>query len=181
MGKKTRRLPAVFFSLFGLLLLTAMGPSGQTPSKGTVSPFEIEALVNSKAPDFVLRDLSGKEVSLTSLKGKVVLINFWATWCPPCKHEMPSFNKLYQEMRGKGLEILAISTDSSINLVHEYAKKNHFDFTILFDEGRKVTKQYKVFSMPTTFLVDRNGIIVEKFLGEYDWASPDIKKKIEKL
>ncbi|OGW25876.1 MAG: hypothetical protein A2X59_12945 [Nitrospirae bacterium GWC2_42_7] len=168
--------------IISLFLLTAMAPGSQTGlNKEAVSPFDADKFVNVKAPDFVLKDINGKDVALSSFKGKVVLLNFWATWCPPCKHEMPSFNKLYTEMKAQGLEIIAISTDDSISYVKDYLRKNSFDFKILMDEKRITSKQYKVFSMPTTFLIDRNGIIIEKFHGEYDWTDPEIKKKIEKL
>ncbi len=146
-----------------------------------VSPSEIDKLEKIKAPNFSLKDLSGRPVSLSSLKGKVVLLNFWATWCPPCISEMPVFNRLYKEMRSRGLEIVAISADRSEGYLRDYVSKHSLDFRVLYDEDRSVTKQYKVFSMPTTFLIDKNGIIIEKFFGEYDWTDQEIKKKIEKL
>ncbi|HSB30431.1 MAG TPA: TlpA disulfide reductase family protein [Candidatus Sulfobium mesophilum] len=146
-----------------------------------VSPSEIEKLDKNRAPEFSLKDLSGRPVTLSSLKGKVVLLNFWATWCPPCISEMPVFNKLYKEMRGRGLEIVAISADRSESYVRDFVSKHSLDLRVLFDADRSVTKQYKVFSMPTTFLIDKNGVIVEKFFGEYDWTDQEIKKKIEKL
>lgn len=159
-----------------------MGPakSGDAGSE-TISPFEIDRLVNSKAPEFILKDIYGNSHALSSLKGKVVLLNFWATWCPPCKAEMPSFNRLYREMRPRGLEIIAVSNDNAISYVKEYLTKNSFDFRVLWDENKNITKKYKVFTVPTTFLIDKQGIIVEKFLGEYTWTSPEIRKKIEKL
>lgn len=148
---------------------------------GQLSPFEIDKLEKTKAPDFTLKNLNGKDVSLSSLKGRVVLLNFFATWCPPCIIEMPSFNRLYNEMKSRGLEVVAVSTDRSIGDVKDYANKKGLNFQILFDGGRAVTRLYKVFSMPTTFLIDRNGIILEKFFGEYDWTDTEIKKKLEKL
>ena len=168
--------------IISLFLLTAMAPGSQTGSgKNAVSPFDADKFVRVKAPDFTLKDVNGKDVTLSSFRGKVVLLNFWATWCPPCKYEMPSFNKLYKEMKAQGLEVIAVSTDDSISYVKDYLSKNSMDFKILMDEKHSVTKQYKVFSMPTTFLIDRNGLIIEKFYGEYEWTDPDIKKKIEKL
>lgn len=84
-------------------------------------------------------------------------------------------------MRSKGLEIVAVSTDSSLSSIKEFLIKNRFDFTVLFDEKKTVSMQYKVFSMPTTFLINRDGTIAEKFYGEYDWTDPDVRKQIEKL
>lgn len=165
-----------------LFLLIAMGPNPPTGgSRDTASPVDAEKSVNSKAPDFSLKDAYGKSLSLSSLKGKVVLVNFWATWCPPCKAEMPSMNRLYNEIRGRGFEVVAISTDNSLSTVKDFLARNRIDFPVLFDETKSVTRQYHVFSMPTTFLIDRSGMIVEKFYGEEDWTDPVIRKKIEKL
>lgn len=172
----------LFFCISCFIFMTAMGMSVSAGNeKRPVSPSEIEKLEKNKAPDFSLKDLSGRPVTLSSLKGKVVLLNFWATWCPPCISEMPVFNKLYKEMRPRGLEIVAISADRSEGYVRDFASKHSLDFKVIYDESRDVVKRYKVFSMPTTFLIDKNGIIVEKFFGEYDWTDQEIKKKIEKL
>ncbi len=163
-----------------LLLLISVGPS-LPGTAGGMSPLNSDNIVNSKAPDFVLKDMSGRTVSLTALKGKVVLLNFFATWCPPCRAEMPSFNKLYRTLKQRGLEIVAISSDRSINDIKDFLEKNKVDFPVLFDTDRGATKQYRVFSMPTTFLINKNGVIVEKFYGEYDWTEPETRGKIEKL
>lgn len=165
-----------------LFLLTAMGPSlpGNT-SGGPISPLDSDTLINSRAPDFTLKDMAGKNVSLSAFKGKVVLLNFWATWCPPCRAEMPAFNKLYNEQKSRGFEVIAISTDRSVSSVKDFLEKHKVSFPVLFDGDRTAAKLYRVFSMPTTFLIDRNGTIVEKFYGEYNWSEPETKGKIEKL
>ena len=171
-------------SLFviSLLFQLAMGPSSSMGgNKNIVSPHDADKQTNAKAPDFTLRDVNGRTVSLSSLKGKVILLNFWATWCPPCKAEMPSMNKLYNEIKSKGFEIVAVSTDNALSPIKEFLVISRVDFTVLFDEKKAVSRQYKVFSMPTTFLIDRSGFIVEKYFGEYDWTDPDVRKQIEKL
>lgn len=170
------------FLIICLFLLIAMGPSspGNT-SGGTVSPMDSDTIINSKAPDFTLKDMNGKNVTLSSFRGKVVLLNFWATWCPPCKAEMPDLNRLYRDAKRRGLEIIAVSTDRSIDHIKDFLARNKVDFIILFDENRTAARQYRVFSMPTTFLIDRNGVVVEKFYGEYEWTEPETKGKIEKL
>jgi len=138
-------------------------------------------MLNSKAPDFILKDLTGRNIPLSAFKGKVVLLNFWATWCPPCRAEMPSLNKLYHSLNPLGLEVVSVSTDRSLSDIKDFLDRHKVDFPVLFDADRTTSKLYRVFSMPTTFLIDRNGIIVEKFYGEYDWTEPETKGKIEKL
>jgi peroxiredoxin len=160
--------------IVAFILLTAMG--AYSPADSDKSPPVIE-----KAADFSLKDPRGGAVSLSSMRGKVVLLNFWATWCPPCISEMPSLNKLYQELRPRGFEVVAVSLDKSAENVREYVSKKGFKFLVLIDESNTVSRRYKVFSTPTTFLIDRKGNIVERFYGEYDWQDPDVKAKIEKL
>lgn len=134
-----------------------------------------------KAADFSLKDLRGNTIALSSLKGKVVLLNFWATWCPSCISEMPSLNRLYKEMKSRGLEVVAFSTDSSASGVMDFRDTHGLAFPVVMDEDREVTRLYHVFSLPTSFLIDKEGFIVEKFYGEYDWTAPEVKGKIEKL
>ena len=164
-----------------MFLLIGMGPDLQGKTADGISPLNSDKIVNSRAPEFTLKDLSGKTVPLSAFKGKVVLLNFWATWCPPCRAEMPALNKLYRALKPRGLEIIAVSTDRSVNDIKGFLEKHRVDFPILFDADHSASKQYRVFSMPTTFLIDRNGMIVEKFYGEYDWTEPETKGKIEKL
>jgi len=164
-----------------LFLLIGMGPSLSGNTADGISPLNSDKIINAKAPDFALKDINGKTVSLSALKGKVVLLNFFATWCPPCKAEIPALNKLQRALNPRGLEVIAVSTDRSVNDIKSFLEKNRVDFPILFDADRNVAKKYRVFSMPTTFLINRNGIIVEKFYGEYDWTESETKGKIEKL
>lgn len=168
--------------LLTLLFHIAMAPqSSHAGGKDSFSPFEADKLLAAKAPDFSLQDADGRTVSFSSFKGKVILLNFWATWCPPCKAEMPSMNRLYNSLKKRGLEIIAVSSDLSLSNITDFLAKNRVDFPVLHDEKKTVTLQYKVFSMPTTLLIDRSGAIVEKFYGEYDWTEPEVRNKIEKL
>jgi peroxiredoxin len=167
--------------IISLFLLIGMGPSLPGNTANGISPLNSDNIIKSKAPDFTLKDLNGKTVSLAAFKGKVVLLNFWATWCPPCRAEMPALNKLHHMLKPRGLEVIAVSTDRSINDIKDFLESHKVDFTVLFDADRNAAKQYRVFSMPTTFLISRSGIIVEKFYGEYDWTEPETKGKIEKL
>lgn len=174
----TMKIIAILF-ISALFFFLAIGPNSSIGI--SISPLEADKQENTKVPDFSLTDISGKIFSFSSMKGKVVLLNFWATWCPPCKAEMPSMNRLYTSMKARGLEVIAVSSDSSLSSIKDFIAKTRIDFLVLHDEKKAVSMQYKVFSMPTTFLIDRNGTIVQKFYGEYDWTDPEVKKQIEKL
>lgn len=164
-------------SLFAVHYLLFTAVNAQPPS-----PFAVEKLSGQRAPEFTLNDIDGNPVSLSSFKGKVILLNFWATWCPPCKGELLSMNKLYQQLKNRGVVVLAISTDRSVSDVRSYLKDSQINFTVLIDSNLYVSRSiYKVFMIPTTFLIDRKGIIVEKYFGEKDWTDPRIMKEIENL
>lgn len=172
------RTPRRFFPLIVLALVTI---ACFGCASGLAYPPHASAAEHEKAPDFSLKDLEGRTVSLSSLKGKVVLLNFWATWCPSCVAEMPSLNKLYHSMKSRGLEVIGVSTDGSPAEVREYVQKKGLAFRVVVDESRDVSRKYRVFSLPTTFLVDKKGDISEKFFGDYEWNNPEMKAKIEKL
>ena len=126
------------------------------------------------APNFTLPDLDGKMVSLADYKGKVVLLNIWATWCPPCVEEMPSMEKLYQELKGESFEILAVSIDvSGAKAVLPFMIENKLSFPALTDSKGDMKSLYQTTGVPESFIIDEEGIIVEKVIGPRDWASPD--------
>ncbi len=106
-----------------MFLLIGMGPNLPGNTADGISPLNSDKIINSKAPDFTLKDLNGKTVSLSAFKGKVVLLNFFATWCPPCRAEMPALNKLYHTLKPRGLEVVAVSTDRSINDIKDFLEK----------------------------------------------------------
>ncbi len=122
--------------------------------------------IGSKAPIFSLESLEGEVVTLDQLKGKKVLINFWATWCPPCKEELPDMQELYNENQNK-LEILAINLDPENN-VHKFRDEYELRFPILLDKENHVNELYKVLAVPTSYVIDENGIIINKHIGALD-------------
>jgi peroxiredoxin len=123
------------------------------------------------APNFSLPDLEGKKVSLTDFKGKVVLLNIWATWCAPCVAEMPSMEKLYQELKGEDFLLLAISVDESgAEAVKPFVEKHRLGFPVLLDTNGEIKNLYQATGIPESFIIDKNGIIVEKIIGPRDWA-----------
>ncbi|GBE37062.1 thiol-disulfide oxidoreductase ResA [bacterium BMS3Bbin07] len=149
--------------------------------KGFANPWAIDEMIGREASPFSLKDLKGQEVSLMDFRGKVILLNFWATWCPPCISEIPKLNNLRKAYADKNFEIIAVSTDRSLSTIKKFIRKHPVSFVVLHDSSIKVSRKYNVFSIPTTFLIDKKGKIVEKFLGEYDWNSPEIRKKIDEL
>lgn len=119
--------------------------------------------VGAKAPDFELKTLAGDQVKLSNLKGKKVMLNFWATWCPPCKEEMPAMEKFYKQGH-KDLVILAVNIDPQYD-VKGFAHKNGITFPILLDTNDQVNEKYQILSIPTTYFIDHNGIIQNKYTG----------------
>ncbi len=129
--------------------------------------------VGSELIDFTLPDLNGKDVNLRDYRGKVVFLNFWATWCKPCEDEMPSMQTLYMGMKGQPFEIVAVSVDSEgPQKVRDYVKNFGLTFTVLHDRKGKVKESYKTTGVPETFIIDQNGIIAEKVWGPRDWTIP---------
>ena len=134
------------------------------------------------APSFTLPDLDGKMINLADYKGKVVLLNIWATWCPPCVEEMPSMEKLYQELKDESFEILAVSIDESgVNVVLPFMKKHKLSFPALTDTTGGMKSLYQTTGVPESFIVDKDGIIVEKVIGPRDWAAPGTIRFFRKL
>jgi len=117
----------------------------------------------SPAPPFTLEDRSGRKVSLAQLRGRPVVLDFWATWCGPCRSTMPEVEKLHRKYRGKGLQVVGINIEGKSQKVIDYLNQSGYSFTVLFDSGNwksEVAKQYQVSSIPRTFLIDRNGNVV---------------------
>lgn len=133
------------------------------------------------APNFTLSDLSDKPYRLNALKGKVVLVNFWASWCPPCIEEMPSMNQIYQHYHPRGLELLGINFQEDPEQITEFLKQVKVDFPVLFDHDGAVAQQWNVFSMPTSFLVDRSGKVRYAVSRSIHWDLPEHTVVIERL
>lgn len=138
--------------------------------------------VGDEAPNFILRDLAGNTVSLSQLRGKVVLLNFWATWCGPCRVEMPAMEQLYRTLPRREFEILAVSTDSQgATVTRPFQKQMGFTFPILHDSEYRVGLAYGARTIPVTFMVDRQGVVRQKIFGARDWDSPEARDLIHAL
>ena len=128
--------------------------------------------INAPAPNFTFPNLDGNKVSLTDYRGKVVLLNIWATWCAPCVAEMPSMQKLYQELKDEGFLILAVSLDESgVEVVKPFVEKHKLDFPVLLDTKGEIKSLYQITGIPESFVIDKSGALVEKIVGPRDWAT----------
>jgi peroxiredoxin len=132
---------------------------------GERADLEIEPVVGAIAPDFTLMNLEGDEVQLSSLGGQPVLINFWATWCAPCRVEMPAIQSRYEKFKDQGLEVLAVDFDEPADIVADFRDEFGLTFQILLDPGAAVQKLYRNRTYPTTYFIDPDGIIQVQHFG----------------
>lgn len=137
-----------------------------------------------EAPNFTLPTLEGDTIALTEQRGKVLLINMWATWCPACIEEMSSMERLYQDLKkgSASFDVLAINIDSSnIPQLKQFAQKINITFPILYDKRGRIPYTYKTIGVPESYIIDKKGIIRKKIVGWYNWDNPDIRQLIEEL
>jgi len=132
------------------------------------------------ADDFTLKTIEGKQVSLSDYKGKSVFLNFWATWCTPCRSEMPSMEKLYQKFKDKDFIMLAVNLQEKSEQISKFMKDNKLTFPALIDKG-EVGNKYGVSSIPTTLFIDKHGKMIGRAVGSRDWGSEETFKLIEAL
>nr|WP_256502643.1 TlpA disulfide reductase family protein [Desulfuromonas sp. KJ2020] len=163
-----------------LLLFTFVLPGVSLTAETSVPAGRV--VVGSIAPDFTLKNLKGEPVSLAQFRGKVVFLNFWASWCPPCREEMPSMERLNEVFGSSDFVMLAVNVeDDGPRSVPEWLKENPYTFPILFDPQGQEKMRYGVTAIPETFLIDKKGVVVDRFLGAYDWSSVYTLKEILSL
>ena len=138
------------------------------------------ARIGSNAPDFTVQD-SDHKVTLSDFRGQVVVLNFWATWCPPCVEETPSLVRMQMLMKNKGVTVLAVSIDADDAAYHKFLKDYSVNMVTVRDESRKASSLYGTFGWPETFVIDRSGVIRRKFIGPVNWTSPEITDYLNKL
>ena len=161
-----------------LLLLLAVAPSAVAAGSGPAAAPRVGQL----APDFTLKDVNGRSYTLSQLRGKVVLVNFWATWCPPCRAEMPSMEKLNTLLSGGDFVLLAINgEEDALDVVKEYLQESPHSFPVLLDGETLVQRQYNVYAFPETFIIRRDGIIADHVIGAIDWTGPQVLSLIKFL
>jgi cytochrome c biogenesis protein CcmG/thiol:disulfide interchange protein DsbE len=137
--------------------------------------------IGKPAPNFVLRDTSGKSWELSSLTGKVVFVNFWATWCKPCRDEMPSMQSLNKAMAGQPFQMLSIVFNDDLDMANSFARRLGATFPVLANPGPELTEAYMITGVPETFLIDAKGILRYKFIGPYDWDTLEMRNIVQGL
>jgi|SRR5271156_2687439 len=177
---------AGFIAALGIVMLIVgqMREAAHTGAQNThEQQEEAPVAAGNKAANFKLESLDGTTVSLDQLRGKVVFLNVWATWCGPCREEMPSMETLYDELKGnRDFVMLAVSQDTKGRLVvAPYVEKNGYHFTILLDPDNQVGDSYDVSGVPETFIIDRQGRIAAHHMGAFDWSRPDVKDALQQL
>ena len=170
-------------AIFFLCTCTAKAQSASgTDMAKAFSNAGLRLLASKVSPrDFSLSTLAGDTMGLSQFKGKVVFLNFWATWCGPCRAEMPSMEILYAAYREKGLEILAVNSGENRQQVQTFMREYGFSFPALLDGDRKVSNAYGIQAIPTSYLIDRDGMIVARLVGSINWDTPEIFAAIESL
>jgi len=153
--------------LAGLSLLTAS--CGEGPQVATVG---------NPAPDFTLSDRSGTNWTLSELKGQVVFVNFWATWCPPCREEMPSMQRLYEKLPPDKFKMLAILNRDAPSMADVFMKNISVTMPVLDDQNNAVGSRFGLTGLPETYIVDKQGVLREKFIGPAQWDSPQFMQML---
>lgn len=135
--------------------------------------------LGEEVPTFTLRKDDGQVVSLADFKGKILVLNFWATWCAPCIEEMPSLNRLAERYAGKGLEIVAISVDEDPDAYRDFLAKNQIQFLTLRDPSRRISEHYGTFKLPESYIISREGRLLNKIIGAADWTDAQMLSYFE--
>ena len=183
----TKKYAAIFTVLFVAAILIMVDHYYETPM--TLADVQITSGVETeksevgfKAPSFTARNLKGHRVQLADHKGKVVVLNLWATWCGPCRVEMPGMENLYRRYRSQGLEILAVSLDKgSSDKVKTFTDEYRLSFPVLLDPDGQVENLYPTLTIPTTFVIDKHGMIVARVDGAKHWESEETFEAVEYL
>lgn len=167
-------------ALIGLLSFACAGCSDNS----AVAP-EVPGVVREPAarlaPEFTLTTLDGAPVRLADLRGKVVFVNLWATWCPPCREELPTMVRFYQQFKDRGVEILAVSEDTDPAAVRRMVTDQGITFPVLLDENKRVFGLYRATGVPETHLLGKDGRVRGSQIGPFDWTSPAVLAKVEEL
>ena len=172
---------SLMFILSALTLLT-FAASAATVTTDELIRIGLQPLKEgTEIVDFELQDLSGATRRLSDFRGKVVFLNFWATWCGPCRFEMPSMEKLYRRLKDEGLEILAVNLQEDRSSVEQFVDEYGLSFPVLLDTTGRIGATYGARSIPTTYIVDREGFVIAGTIGTREWDTEEYTRFFEKL
>lgn len=157
-----------YFAMAALVLMTAC-TSGSRPQH-----------VGSPAKDFTVAD-SDKSVALNQFRGQVLVLNFWATWCPPCNQELPSLIDMQDRLRSRGVVVLGVSIDVDGDAYHRFLKAKNVNFLTVRDPGQRVAAMYGTSVWPESYIIDRQGVMRRKVIGPFNWDSPEMMQFLSKL
>lgn len=133
------------------------------------------------APGFTLQGEDGKTYRLSDYRGQVVILNFWATWCPPCRYEMPSMERAWQKINGKGIAILAVDVGEDADTIFEFTGDYPVTFPLLMDLDGAVISQYHVVGMPTTYIINPDGMVTHRAVGSREWDDPALLEQLKAM
>lgn len=143
---------------------------------------ELERLSETRAaPNFTIEDMQSVTHSLADYQGKVLVVNFWATWCPPCVKEMPSLQRAWEQLRGEDIAVLAVNMGEQKQAIEDFIQKYPVELPILLDKDLEVADAWLVSGLPTTYVVNPDGDIVFQVIGEREWDDPDLLEEIRGL
>ncbi|MHB8453566.1 MAG: peroxiredoxin family protein [Acidiferrobacterales bacterium] len=133
------------------------------------------------APDFTLKDLDGKAHRLSDYRGKLVIVNFWATWCPPCRREMPSMERLYEQLKGRQFVILGVEVGEGWDVVQPFVEQMKVNYPILLDRNAAISQKWHLMGLPTSYVIDPQGRIAAVIVGGRDWMDPGLRAQMVHL
>ena len=137
--------------------------------------------IGERAPDFTLPALNRGSLSLRDFKRQVVVLNFWATWCPPCVDEAPGLEKFAEQMRHQGVSVVGVSVDQDVEALQTFAAQQHLSFLILRNPDQSIAHRYGTFKFPETYIIDVDGKVAEKLIGAVDWQDPRLTAFVQEL
>jgi peroxiredoxin len=137
--------------------------------------------VGDKAPEFSVRTETGRAITETDFGGKLLVLNFWATWCPPCIEEIPSLDQFAREFGPQGVVVLGVSIDKNESAYRRFLQQRKLNFQVARDEKADIPTQYGTFKWPETYVIDRSGTVVLKHIGPRNWMNPDIIREVKSL
>ena len=173
-----KRLRVLFLTLFLVLAIGSLAQAQKSVGSATLqvlSPIPDKP----KAPDFTLKDTNGKEHSLAAYRGKVVIVNFWAVWCLPCRKEMPSMQRAWEKVRDQDVVLLAVNWGDNLKSIGQFRDSlPPMDFPFLVGGDEAMTQAWSVRGLPTTYVINPEGLMVYKLVGETEWDKPEFLDKV---